>query len=226
MSFCFTTFKLFRECDLIDSPAVDLPLKRHGRRNWRCDDGKVSRAPRHVEAPLHRRGQLTHDLLFRRGGVGVPAKDAVVLAAGEEQVGVLLAPGHGKDAPLENLSKNKLKIQKCICIILPLTQSDSWATFLKLGQAYLVSLEGLDGRRGQPEVPHLDHRGVVVLRSKAELRRHVRVQRNHLGPHPRGRVADLDDGFVLAQVPDDAARREGSRENVLHLSVGEIYEWS
>ena len=66
------------------------------------DDGRVARAPRHVEAPLCRRGQLADDLLPHRGRVGVPAEDAVVLATGEEQVGVLLAPGHGEDAPLKN----------------------------------------------------------------------------------------------------------------------------
>ena len=79
----------------------------------------------------------------------------------------------------------------------------------------------LDGRRGQPQVPHLDHRGVVVLGGEAELRRHVGVPRDNLGPHPRGGVAHLNDGIVLAQVPHDAARREGRRQDVLHLPVGE-----
>ena len=64
------------------------------------DDGRVARAPRHVEAPLRRRGQLAHDLA--RGRIRVPAEDPVVLAAREEQVRVLLAPRHGKDAPLED----------------------------------------------------------------------------------------------------------------------------
>ena len=63
---------------------------------------------------------------------------------------------------------------------------------------------------------------MVVLGGEAELRGHVGVPRADPGAHARGRVAELDDGVVLPQVPHDAARREGRRQDVLHLPVNEI----
>ena len=84
-----------------------------------------------------------------------------------------------------------------------------------------MPLEGLDGGGGQPEVPDLDDGCVVVLGGEAELRGHVGMPRADPGAHARGRVAQLDDGVVLAQVPHDAARREGRRQDVLHLPVDE-----
>ena len=45
----------------------------------------------------------------------------------------------------------------------------------------------------------------------ATLRRRVSVT------HPRLSVADLNDGLVLPEVPDDASGGEGGGHDVLHL---------
>ena len=61
----------------------------------------------------------------------------------------------------------------------------------------------------EPEVPNLDHGGVVVLGGHAKLGCHFRVPGNRLVLHPGpvgGVLADLNDGLVLAEVPDDAFR--------------------
>ena len=74
-----------------------------------------------------------------------------------------------------------------------------------------------DGTGGQTEIPYLNDGRVIVLGGQAELGGDLRVPGHDLGTHSRRRVADLDDGVVLAQVPHHATRREGRGQNVLDL---------
>ena len=82
-----------------------------------------------------------------------------------------------------------------------------------------MTLQRLDWRGGQSQIPELYDWSVIILTGQGKLCCNLRMPCHHFAPHSTRGVGHFDDGIILPEIPDHTPAAECAGQDVLHLPV-------